>query len=645
VAGEIDYKKELNLRQFEAVSVGGGPILVIAGAGSGKTRTIVYRVAWLVDHGVEPSSILLLTFTRKAAQEMLSRASEILDSRVSGVSGGTFHSTANILLRRYAGLLGFDSSFSIMDQSDTLEAIDHARKSLASVLPDLKGFPKARTITEIISRSAGGGPTIEQVMRHRYEHLEGFAQEIEKIRSVYEHHKKTNNLMDYDDLLSNMMLLLESNEQARLDVSTRWRHVLVDEYQDTNPLQAGIVRLLAFTHDNVMVVGDDSQSIYSFRGAVFTNIMEFPNLFPGTRVIKLEENYRSTQPILEVTNSIISHAKTGYSKRLFTRKKNGPLPLAVRPWTERGQSRFVIRCIKELYDHGVVFGDIAILFRAGFHSFDLEGELARNSIPFVKYGGFKFLESLHIKDVLAHLKVINNTKDRLSWMRILKILPGVGVKTAYSLAARIADDGIPDDPSKLVHRETKHKAAFNNVISLIGNLTNSTGPISEKVEEINRYYFPFLKENYDNYPKRMRDLDHLANLTVPYRSLNRFLNDMALEPPEQEGAGAASKADTLVLSTIHSAKGLEWHTVILIWAAEGRIPSPMAVDMPEDMEEERRLLYVATTRAKRNLVISAPRTFLDRRLGQVEVHLSRFLEEVPTDYFRWTQLDYEDEKP
>lgn len=643
--GMIDYEQSLNPCQLEAVSVECGPILVIAGAGSGKTRTIVYRVAWLVDHGVEPSSILLLTFTRKASQEMLYRAAEILDNRVSMVSGGTFHSTANILLRKYAGFLAFDSSFSIMDQGDTLEALDHARKSLTPKLADLKGFPKARTIHEIISRSAGGGPSIEQVIRHRHPHLDEFAEDINRVRSSYEDHKKSNNLMDYDDLLTNLVLLLETNESARFEVSDRWRYVLVDEYQDTNPLQARIVRLLASTHDNVMVVGDDSQSIYSFRGAVFANIMEFPDLFPGTRVIKLEENYRSTQPILQVTNCIISGAKTGYPKKLFSLNKLGSLPLLARPWTERGQSRFVIRCIQELSQHGIPLGETAVLFRAGFHSFDLEGELARNRIPFVKYGGFKFLESLHIKDVLAHLKVLVNPKDRLSWTRILKLLPGVGVRTAYSLAATISDQGISDDLAKLVSIGKKHKQAFDNLAALVCQLKNSSGPISQKVEEINRYYFPFLKENYDNYPKRMRDLDHLANLTVPYKSLNRFLNDMALEPPEEETAGEASRNGKLVLSTIHSAKGLEWHTVILIWAVEGRIPSPLALDMPEDMEEERRLLYVATTRAKRNLVVCAPRTFFDRRLGQVDVQFSRFFDEVPTEYFRTALLNTEDEKP
>ena len=633
--GSINYEQDLNPSQLEAVSVAGGPVLVIAGAGSGKTRTIVYRVAWLVDSGVDPSSILLLTFTRRASEEMLSRAAQLLDSRVTRVEGGTFHSVGNLLLRRYAGLLGFDSSFSIMDQGDSLDAIDHVRRTLEPPLLDLKAFPKARTIAEIIGRSVSSEISISAALTNRYPHFESYAPDIERIRSQYEQYKQANNLKDYDDLLTGTIELLEKHERIREEVSNRWRHVLVDEYQDTNHLQAKIVRLLAYSHDNVMVVGDDSQSIYSFRGADFTNILEFPNIFPGAKIIKLEENYRSTAPILNVTNMIIEKATQGYPKRLITRQLNGPLPLAVRPSTEREQSRFVVQCIKELRDHGIGLSEIAVLFRAGFHSFDLEGELTRNRISFVKYGGFKFLESLHIKDVLAHLKVVNNPKDRLSWIRILRLLPGIGMKTAMKLAAELVEAGFPKDPAQFVSKDKKYRESFFNLHELLSNLRNQNAPISEKVEQVNLYYFPFLQERYDNYPKRMRDLENLADLTVSYRSLNRFLDDMALEPPDDEGAGSNSKENSLVLSTIHSAKGLEWHTVIIIWAAEGRIPSPMAMDSDDELEEERRLLYVATTRAKHNLVIAAPRTFMDRRYGQVEAKLSRFFEEIPQEYFRY----------
>jgi DNA helicase-2/ATP-dependent DNA helicase PcrA len=383
-----------------------------------------------------------------------------------------------------------------------------------------------------------------------------------------------------------------------------------------------------------MVVGDDSQSIYSFRGADFTNIMEFPKIFQGARIIRLEDNYRCTSPILTVTNSIIEKAEMGYPKRLFTRKDGGPLPISARTSSEREQSRFVLQCVKELHEHGVPLREIAVLFRAGFHSFDLESELTRSNIAFVKYGGFKFLESLHIKDVLAHLRILVNPKDRLSWIRILKLLQGIGDKTAIQLAGRLVDKGVPETPTELTGKTCKYSEGLGKLLGLINELRTNAGPISHKVELINRYYFPFLKEKYDNYPKRMRDLDYLADMTTGYKSLNRFLNDMALEPPDEEKSNGYADRDALVLSTIHSSKGLEWHTVILIWAAEGRIPSPMALGSPEDLEEERRLLYVAATRAKHNLVVVAPNMALDRQMGLVPVRLSRFIEEIPQEYFR-----------
>lgn len=619
---------------MEAVQFGQGPLLVIAGAGSGKTRTIVYRVAWLVEQGVDPESILLLTFTRKSAEEMLSRASTLLDGRVSRVAGGTFHSTGNLLLRRFGRRIGIDPSFSIMDQGDSIEAIDHCKRTLDPAPPDMKGFPKARTICSIISHAVGRGGSISASIGHRFPHLQSYAPDVQRVFRLYEEHKRANNLMDYDDLLVHAIRLLEEAPDAAAEISQTWRYVLVDEYQDTNRLQARMLRLIASGHDNVMAVGDDSQSIYSFRGADFRNIMTFADIFPGAVIIKLEENYRSTAPILAVTNAIISGAAEGYPKRLFTRRNEGPPPMKVRPYSEKDQSRFVLQCIEELTGYGINRGEIAVLFRAGFHSFDLEGELTRNGIPFVKYGGFKFLESLHIKDVLAHLKVVNNPRDRLSWVRILKILPGVGVKTALKLAESISSGGIPADVGQLAKKTKKYFTPLKELIDMINEIIGVATPISEKVDRINRYYFPFLKDNYDNYPKRMRDLEHLADLTVPYKSLNRFLNDMALEPPDEEGTGAARNADTLVLSTIHSAKGLEWHTVVLIWAAEGRIPSPMAAESPEELEEERRLIYVAATRAKHNLVVVAPQLFMDRNRGMMPVSLSRFFEEVPHEYFR-----------
>ncbi|MHB8202822.1 MAG: ATP-dependent helicase [Desulfomonilaceae bacterium] len=628
----------MNPAQFAAVSTEAGPVLVIAGAGSGKTRTIVYRVAWLVDHGVDPSSILLLTFTRKASQEMLSRAIRLLDDRIALVSGGTFHSVGASILRRYSHFLDFEASFTILDQSDSHEMLDIARKELSPPIDDVKSFPKARTISEIISRAVGSGETIQDIIRQRYQHLENYGADIERVRAFYEQYKRTHHSMDYDDLLGRAIDLLETNDKIRNDVCSKWSHILVDEYQDTNRLQARMVRLLANEHDNVMAVGDDSQSIYSFRGADFKNIMRFPDLFPGTRIIKLEENYRSVQPILEVANSIIERAGMGFQKRLFTTRKHGTRPLLARPFSEKDQSVMILRMAKEFTRLGIPLNDVAVLFRAGFHSFDLEAELTKARRPYVKYGGFKFVESAHIKDVLAHLRVIANKSDRIGWARILKTIPHIGDKTAKALASGFVEADPLSDLAIIVPERKKYTDAARNLVNMLTQISHSDGSLPEKIDQVNRFLTPYLQSSYDNYPKRLRELDQLAQMSAPYKSLTEFLNDVALEPPDPEIDEDIDSQQRLVLSTIHSAKGLEWGTVIIIWAAEGRIPSPMSLGDPDDLEEERRLLYVAVTRAKERLVIVVPQTIYDRRLGLVPTTPSRFLEEIPMDRFatRWS---------
>lgn len=630
----IDYSSQMNPEQYCAISIPEGPALVIAGAGSGKTRTIVYRVAWLIDHGTDPRNILLLTFTRKAAMEMLNRATDLLDGRASMVYGGTFHSVGYSLLRKYSDSIGIDRSFSIMDQRDILDAIEQAKKNLSPNISDLKSFPKAKTLYEILSRSVGSSKEIEKTVESRYAHFEDFIKEIKQISIEYQNIKKTNYLLDYDDLLTQSVRLLEEDEQLRVRISSNWLYLLVDEYQDTNRLQARMVRMLATGHDNVMAVGDDSQSIYSFRGANFQNIMEFPDLFPGTRIIKLEENYRSTQPILNVTNQIIDFSSLGYRKRLFTRQSSGPLPILVRPVSEQDQSRTVTRIIQDSIQYGGRLKDIAILFRAGFHSFELEAELARNSIPFVKFGGFKFVESQHIKDVLAYLKVCNNPRDLVSWVRVLKMIPGIGEKTAIRLANNIADDFSSSNLQAISEKSKKHKELLNQLFGVFIKLRNDESSLIDTLETVIKYYLPYLQANFDNYPKRLKDLEQLASMGATYTSISDFLADVALEPPEIEQTDFSGSSHRVTLSTIHSAKGLEWETVILIWATEGRIPSPMAFNSAEDLEEERRLVYVATTRAKRNLVIMAPQTIYDRRLGTIPVALSRFFEQLDPDSFQ-----------
>jgi DNA helicase-2/ATP-dependent DNA helicase PcrA len=436
---KIRYKDELNPAQYEAVMTLDGPVLVIAGAGTGKTRTITYRVARLVEIGVNPESILLLTFTRKAAQEMLSRASLLLDARCDRVSGGTFHSFANLTLRKYAQLLKYDNSFTILDQGDAEDVINLLRTQEGYDRAKVR-FPRKQTLYEIYSKSINTETPIEEIVLNEFPHYYEQVEDIVKLFRIYNTYKAKHNLMDYDDLLLNLKRLLEEFDDVRKKLSNQYKYIMIDEYQDTNKLQADIVRLLGMEHRNVMAVGDDSQSIYAFRGANFRNIMDFPKDFPGTKIIKLEENYRSTQPILNLANEIIDRAREKYTKVLYTRKPGGELPVIVIAPSENHQSKFVVQKILELREEGIPLNQIAVLFRASYLSFDLEIELAKANIPFVKFGGFKFIETAHIKDIVAHLRVILNPNDVISWHRILLLLDGVGPRTAQKIIEDITSE-------------------------------------------------------------------------------------------------------------------------------------------------------------------------------------------------------------
>jgi DNA helicase-2/ATP-dependent DNA helicase PcrA len=430
----LDYAAALNQQQLAAVTAADGPSLVIAGAGSGKTRTLIYRVAYLIDKGVDPTSILLLTFTRKAAQEMLQRAGLLIGARSERVAGGTFHSVANMLLRRYGRPIELEPGFTILDRGDAEDLIALVRNQLGLNEKD-KRFPRKGTIAEIFSKCENTLSSLENVLLGEFVHFAEHLNDLDKLKNAYVTAKRQKQLLDYDDLLAKLRELLTVHEPTRQAISQNFRYILVDEYQDTNRLQADLVRKLAATHENVMAVGDDAQSIYAFRGATFRNIMDFPTLFPGTEVYKLEENYRSTQPILNLANEIIQGATEKYSKHLFTRKLDGPLPALVQAAGENAQSRFIAQRILELREEGVPLDEIAVLFRSSFHSFDLEIELSRRNLPFVKRGGFKFIETSHVKDLLAHLRVIENPLDAVSWNRLLMLVEGVGPKKAQDLIA------------------------------------------------------------------------------------------------------------------------------------------------------------------------------------------------------------------
>jgi DNA helicase II / ATP-dependent DNA helicase PcrA len=624
----LDYRKELNEAQYEAATAIEGPLLIIAGAGTGKTRTLVYRVAHLIDQGIDPRSILLMTFTRRSAEEMIRRASLLMDGRCSQIAGGTFHSFANLVLRVHGRHVNLASSFTVMDRPDSEDIIQLIRCDMGLNTKE-KRFPRKQTVAEILSMSLNKKIPLGDLLELEYPHLVEVNEEIGEIQRRYVDYKRSKSLIDYDDLLTKLRDLLADHPEVRARLSNTYRFIMVDEYQDTNHLQAEIIRLLAATHDNVAVVGDDAQSIYSFRGANFRNIMDFPKHFPGARIIKLEENYRSTQPILNLTNEIISRAKEGYEKRLFTRKSVGTRPKLVQAGSEQMQSQFVCQKVLELREQGVPLWDIAVLFRSSFHSFDLEIELARHNIPFVKRGGFQFMEAAHVKDLLAHLRIIANPQDAVSWNRVLMLLEGIGPGASQKIIKWLLDGGSAVDRLRSYNAKGKIAQGLRTLAQVLEEAGQVELP-SEQAQYLMQYYLPILKQNYpDDHPKRLRDMEHFQGMTERYRSLERLLSDMALEPPNDSIGGVLAvdpDEGPLILSTIHSAKGLEFHSVFIIWALEGRFPSLYNSNSQEDLEEERRLLYVAATRAKQNLFISYPTRVFDKTLRMVLSQPSQFID-------------------
>jgi len=637
--GKVDYGKALNPRQAEAVLHGDGPLLVIAGAGTGKTRTLIYRVARLVELGHSPASILLLTFTRRSAEEMLRRAALLLDRRCEKVSGGTFHAFANSLLRRYASAAGYGENFTILDRADSADLIGLLRQEVHGGHRTVR-FPRKETLADLFSRAANREEDIATAVEKETPHFLYCLDDILEISRLYGETKRERNLMDYDDLLLRLASLLRENEAIRRAVSGTYGHILVDEYQDTNRIQAEILRLLAAVHDNVMAVGDDSQSIYSFRGANFRNIMDFPSDFPGAKVVFLEENYRSRQPILDVTNEIIAGAREKFPKRLFTSRTGGEKAVLMSAPGERIQSAYVADRILELHEEeGIPLSEIAVLFRAAYLSFDLEVELAKRHIPYRKFGGFKFLETAHVKDVIAHLRLIENPRDSLSLSRALLLVPGIGRKAGADLSRKAYEEAsLLPVLSSLKTRKRSEEAG--RLASLLAGLAGpradaGTGslPVTEMVARVIAYYRPLMEARFDDYPRRLKDLDHLESLCARYGTLSEFLSEITLEPPQASVGDIAApdgEEEFLTLSTIHSAKGLEWKAVFILWVLDGKLPLSRAAEDEEEMEEERRLLYVAATRAKDLLVMTYPVNIYERASGTVLSKPSRFVEEIPS---------------
>jgi DNA helicase-2/ATP-dependent DNA helicase PcrA len=626
----LEFLKELNPAQAEAVRTIFGPLLVIAGAGSGKTKTIICRMAYLVAHGVPPEKILLLTFTRKAGKEMIERAGALLKMDCNKIMGGTFHSLCQYMLRFYGYLLGYKPNFTILDRSDSEDLINLLRNSLG-LAERKKRFPKKDTLASIYSKMINQQKTLEEILSHEYPQFLDHYYEIERLFIEYVNYKKEHQLMDYDDLLLNWLEVLKNFPEVRKEVGKKFEFIMVDEYQDTNFLQGEIIKYMGETHKNVMVVGDDSQSIYGFRGAYFRNIFEFPKLFPDTKIIKLEQNYRSTQSILDLANVIISNSKIKYTKTLFTLKKGGRKPVLFKAKDETESSKFVADKVLEFRENGIKLSQMAVLFRSAYHSFDLEVELTKRGIPFVKYGGLKLLESAHMKDFISLLRIISNPQDFISWHRVLLLLEGIGPKSAEKIISSLKQNlsNIDYTLEKLIFQFPQKE--FKELVILLKEFWKNKKALSEILISVWDFYKPiFERIYYEDYHKRERDIEGVIALSEKYNLLEDFLTDLILEPIEVTDIEKPAKdEDCLTLSTVHSAKGLEWHTVFIISLIEGRFPSVYSIHNDEELEEERRLFYVAVTRARENLFLIAPMTIYIPGEGKTLAKLSRFIKEVP----------------
>jgi len=630
---ELDFLEELNPAQREAVETISGPVLVIAGAGSGKTKTLVCRLAYLVAQGVPPEKILLLTFTRRAAKEMIERAGMLLKRDFDKINGGTFHSLCHLMLRQYGHLLGYTSNFTLLDRADVEDLLNLLKSSLG-FSDTKKRFPKKQTLASLYSKAINKIKPIAEILEEEYPQFLEYLPSIEKLFIEYQNYKREHQLMDYDDLLLNWLEILKRYPQIREEVGKRFQYIMVDEYQDTNSLQGEIVKYMAESHQNVMVVGDDSQSIYGFRGANYKNIFDFPNLFPQTKIIKLEQNYRSTQAILDLANITIANSKWKYTKALFTLKKGGEKPYLIKAKDETESSQFIADKVLELREKGIKLSQMAVLFRSAYHSYDLEVELTKRGIPFVKYGGLKLLESAHIKDLLSFLRVLSNPQDFLSWNRLLLLLEGIGPRTAEKILTLLKAEPLSLALSKI--KNLSNSRELKRFLQLYQEINPYLETPASILGQIWEFYEPlFQRIYYEDHYKRVKDIEGLFSLAEKYHSLEEFLTDLVLEPLEiTEIENISFDEDPLILSTIHSAKGLEWHTVFILSLIEGRFPSIHSLSNEEELEEERRLFYVAITRAREQLFLLSPLMVYIPGEGKTFAKISRFLKEIPPQYYQ-----------
>lgn len=687
---------DLNPAQLRAVTHGGGPLLIVAGAGTGKTKTLACRVAHLIHSGISPSRILLLTFTRRAADEMISRAARLTGDAARGrVWGGTFHSIGNRLLRSHGRALGLSPTFTVMDESDAADVMNLIRSELGFAAKERR-FPRKDTLIKIYSHTVNALKPLKEIVERHYPWCADDLDAMREIFDVFARRKKEQSLLDYDDLLLYWSALCAVPSTGKR-IADQFDHILVDEYQDTNSIQAEILVGMRTGNPNITVVGDDAQSIYSFRAATVRNILDFSSHFPGATVVTLEQNYRSTQPILAASNAVMAAARERYTKVLWSDRRSDLKPALVTCSDEAEQTEAVCRNILDHLERGTALKNQAVLFRAGHHSALLEVELARRNIPFHKYGGLKFIEAAHIKDMLAFLRLLQNPFDEISWFRVLLMFEGVGPRTARrimdDLQVRKVTGTAGSAPAGEINGKGGHPlerlysravqappAARNQLTELRAALAychgvtlpelpgagsaglsmetadsgaGRTSPAANQaadaademdacrpnepslqlqIERIRRFYQPLFERMYDNATMRARDLEQLAQIATRYRSRANFITDLTLDPPRATSDLAQPpflEEDYLILSTVHSAKGCEWDVVHIIHAADGMMPSDMAVGDEAGIDEERRLFYVAMTRAKDMLYVYFPLRYYHLRFGLGDAHnyaqLTRFL--------------------
>ncbi|MBD3263887.1 MAG: AAA family ATPase [Candidatus Omnitrophica bacterium] len=640
----IDYPKNLNPQQLKAVYEGEGPCLVLAGAGSGKTRVLTYRLAFLLEKGIRPENILLVTFTNRAANEMRNRAETLIKTNLAGLWSGTFHHIGNKILRRQSKALGYSSNFSIIDSSDAKDLLDDCLQDLGFYK---KGeiFPKKGVIYNIYSLAANSYTGEKDIIERFYPHLEEYTAEIKKVVRLYRNKKIQANIMDFADLLTNWLKLLDDKEILQY-YSRMFNYILVDEYQDTNRLQFMILKKLSSVHKNIMVVGDDAQSIYSFRAADINNLLDFPRVFENTKIFKLQTNYRSTPQILSLANAVIRQNSNQFPKELRAIKKGAETGYIVQTKDVYQQAGFVSQKIIELNHEGVPLDEIAVLVRSRFQALEVEMELLKRNIPYIVRGGLRFFEQAHIKDVMSYIKIILNPKDELSFKRAVSLHRGIGRNFAYKIW-----DSLVNKKKTLAEIEDalpkRQKGGFRNFAEVFEVLKSGLKPASA-IDVIMKFYRDYCYLSFDNPDERILDLEELGKMASSYSSIKIFLSDISsLEEFKGESiAGAKDNygEETLVLSTIHQAKGLEWEAVFIMGLSDYAFPHPKALSSQESLEEERRLFYVAITRSKSILHITYPQTRYTHRNGLIINRPSMFIYELPSHLYEEIMVEEENQE-